>query len=464
MNVKEFFLKNKETVQLVYGILLIILIPILIVYNTVFIIKKYNQTIDTALQQQVLTVGRTVYTFIENDLDNADFLQQKLDTLRERNNTFIEISILRHEDKDFKVIASTNRENIGKIQNYKFYELSFLEEDNNALATDSLRLKKSTDGEYFFEPSEAGDPYWLVAMPLRDADGNKSALLSMRVSAQIVEQATRYNRNASVFLLVFTIIIVVLFLSVAIRLWDYALLYKKIKEVDKMKDEFISIASHELRTPVTGIKGYSELIIDGTLGEASGEVKDGARKIFQATKRLAVLVEDLLNVSRIEQGRMEINSKAQDIQPIIKEVVEELAIQAEKKELELKYKASNESLPLVNIDKNRIKQILINIIGNSIKYTKKGTVEVRARVKDKKLEIMVKDSGIGMSVKERERLFQKFYRVQNENTKKISGTGLGLWITKELVNLMNGTISIDSIENVGTQVTILFPIINKNKN
>jgi len=298
---------------------------------------------------------------------------------------------------------------------------------------------------------------------MENAAGEKQALLAMRLSSKIVDELTNYNRNASIFLLVLTVLIVILFLAAAVRLWDYAVLYKKIKEVDQMKDEFISIASHELRTPVTGIRGYVSMILEGTFGKVSGKMEESLKMVEGAATRLASLVEDLLNVSRIEQGRLAIEASPQDAGQIIKNIMAELSIQAKQKNLELKYQPHAEKLPLLNIDDERFKQVLINLIGNAIKYTEKGQVEVTTAEKNngKTLEIKIKDTGIGMSAADRERLFQKFYRVQTEKTKNITGTGLGLWITKQIIELMKGTIMIDSMEGVGTQVTLQFPVVKK---
>ncbi|RLC37610.1 hypothetical protein DRH27_03645, partial [Candidatus Falkowbacteria bacterium] len=273
-----------------------------------------------------------------------------------------------------------------------------------------------------------------------------------------------YNRNLSIYLLIGTVFIIMLFLFAAVRLWDYALLYNKIKEVDKTKDEFISIASHELRAPVTGIKGHTSMMLDGSLGIINDRVKNSTEMIQLAAERLNVLVEDLLDVSRIEQGRMKIDSEPANISRTIKRAIKELKVQSDIKGIIINYKPFIDSFPLINIDTKRLDQVFINIIGNAIKYTDEGSIDITVEVKnDKFLEIKIKDTGMGMSAKDRARLFEKFYRVQNKKTKGITGTGLGLWISKRLIELMDGSISVDSIEGVGTQFTIQFPIV-KNKN
>jgi len=150
-----------------------------------------------------------------------------------------------------------------------------------------------------------------------------------------------------------------------------------------------------------------------------------------------------------------------DVSQIIKDTVAELKIQADEKKLSLQYKLHRDHLPLIRVDSERFKQVLINLIGNAIKYTEKGGVEVITEEKDKgkMLEINIKDTGIGMSAKAQQRLFEKFYRVQNEKTADVVGTGLGLWITKKIVEMMRGSIRVSSIENVGTQATLRFPIV-----
>jgi signal transduction histidine kinase len=140
-----------------------------------------------------------------------------------------------------------------------------------------------------------------------------------------------------------------------------------------------------------------------------------------------------------------------------------MSFQAKEKGLSLNFEAIENTNDLINVDKDKLKQVLINIIGNSIKYTNEGSVDVKISNKEDNLVISIKDTGIGMSAKEREHLFEKFYRIKNKKTQDVVGTGLGLWITKQIVEMMKGSIFVDSIEEVGTQVTIQFPLIKKTK-
>jgi len=457
MKFKEFFIKNRETVQLAYGIILIIIIPTLIVLNTILIIGRYNRSIDVILQRQALTFGRTIYSALRDDLGNRAAIQARIDELKKRNSEIEDLSILVPEGDNFKVSAALHQADLDKVISFYFYQVAWTQPDNDGLATDSLNLASLPESETF-SSSDYSDRFWLVALPLADSGGTKKALLSLKLSSKIVDELTNYNRNMSVYLLVLTVLIVILFLAATVRLWDYVLLYQKIKEVDQMKDEFISMASHELRTPITGIRGYVSLILDGSFGAIDTKVKENLFIVQNAAARLASLVEDLLNVSRIEQNRLTMNLQLTAVGPIITDTVKELKIQANEKKLNLEYQAPAKELPSIKIDPERFKQVLINLIGNAIKYTQQGKVEIFVEVKNNLLEIRVKDTGIGMTSEERKRLFAKFYRVQNEITEKVTGTGLGLWITKRIVELMRGTITIDSIKGSGTQATLNFPV------
>ena len=455
MKLREFLANNKETIQLIYGLILVILIPLLIAYNTVFIIGKYNESLDVALQRQALTVGRSIYALIKDDLGDEKVIQEKIQELSSRNSELQELSILVPENENFKVIASSEEENLGETLEFYYYQIAWSQPDNDGLATDSLKLATTADGEKIVESFSREERFWLVAMPMKDSSGKKQALLSMKISSKIVDDLTNYNRNASIYLLAITVLIVILFLSIAIRLWDYVLLYKKIKEIDQMKDEFISIASHELRTPLTSIKGYLSLVLEGTYGKIENkEMKEGLNRTTLSVQRLEVLVEDLLNVSRIEQGRLEVKNESVEIEPLIQEITDQLKIQADEKNLLIEYTKSKEKLPSISADPEQLKQALINLIGNSIKYTEKGSVKITTEIINNKMEIKIVDTGIGMSAEEQKHLFEKFHRVQNEKTKKIIGTGLGLWITKQIIELINGKIYLESMKDVGTQVTV----------
>lgn len=465
MRLKEWIEKNSETFQLAYGLVLIILVPVLIYINVNSVIEKYNKNIDASLQKQLLTVGRSIYAFIRQDLDDSEKLQKDIERLSKKNAEFQSIEILTPEKKTengeiktiFKIVASLDKNNLGKNVDLYYYDLAWGLRDDDALATRYIEAFRDQKGKVQLSNISKSDHFWYLAMPMNDANNDKKAILSIKVSSKIIDDLQNENQNSSTFWLIITVIAVITFLSINIRLWDYAILYRKIKEVDQMKDEFISMASHELRTPLSAIKGYVSLVLEGTFGKITNpDMEKSLVRVMASTKRLEELVEDLLNVSRIEQGRLDISMTGTKIEPIVEEINAQLKISADEKGLALSYSKPAATLPPIDCDPERLKQILINLVGNSIKYTEKGSVTVTTEVnKDGKLEIKVKDTGIGMSAEAQKKLFEKFYRIKNEKTEKIIGTGLGLWITKQIVELMNGKIFVESMEGAGTQITVI---------
>ena len=435
----KFLQDNK---QVVYSIIIMIVIPGIVIFNTWLFSDSFQKTIDQSLQDKAVGIGESVNASLTNKLDSPEEMQALADNWKQYNDDTKSLDIYYHEGDNFKLVAGLDKSKIGTVDNSTVYVIAW---SNNWPSAQKI--------------FENGASYWLVVMPLKDLQGSKQALLVMKLSADVVDTVLSVALAKSYFVLLLGVVFIILLLFGNSRLFEYSILYNKIKEIDQMKDEFISMASHELRTPVTVIQGYVSLILeDEEKLKISGEVKDYLSIINISTDRLKSLIEDLLDVSRIEQGRMKVNNQVMDIWPIIEETVKELKIQADTKGLALLSQLEPGAKTLIKIDKDRMKQVLINIIGNSIKYTPKGSVEVKVKNKDKSLIITIKDTGIGMSAKEREHLFEKFYRVKKKETEDIVGTGLGLWITKQIVELMNGTIAVDSMEGVGTQITMELPL------
>lgn len=444
MNFK--FLRDNK--QVVYSIALMILIPGVIILNTWIFSTSFRKTIDQSLQDKAIGIGESVNAGLSNQLNSPEEMQTFIDNWKGYNSDTKSLDIFYRDNDTFKLVATmNNNEKLGKEDNSLVYTIAW---NNNWPSAQKIYESDGTNNHR----------YWLVVMPLKDLNGQKQALLSMKLSADVIDTIMAIVLGKSYWMLLITIIFIVLLLLVNSRLFEYSILYNKIKEVDAMKDEFISMASHELRTPVTVIRGYATMMLEEAqkLG-VNNEAKEYLSIIDVSSERLNSLIEDLLNVSRIEQGRLKMDIKEIEIWPLIEETIKEMKIQADNKGLVLSCVLEPNTKSFIFADKDRLKQVLINIIGNSIKYTPSGSVEVKALNRDSNLVIIIKDTGIGMTAKQREHLFEKFYRIKTKKTEDIVGTGLGLWITKQIIELMKGTITIDSMENVGTQVTLEFPLI-----
>ena len=223
---------------------------------------------------------------------------------------------------------------------------------------------------------------------------------------------------------------------------ELVLANKKLKTLDKLKDEFISLASHELRTPMTAIKSYLWMVLEGRGGEITEKQKDYLDRAYKSTDRLIALINDMLDVSRIESGRIVLDLKAIKLEELVDDVVSELKPKAD--ELgSLIAVVLTKTLPEVLADYNKIKEVLINLVGNSLKFTpREGRITIRLTQKDNMIETEVSDTGTGIKSQDLPKLFQKFSMVGDSVQKQQNpqGTGLGLYISKAIVELHGGKI------------------------
>lgn len=217
----------------------------------------------------------------------------------------------------------------------------------------------------------------------------------------------------------------------------------KLKDLDKLKTEFLSLASHQLRSPLTAIKGYTSMVLEGDFGELNDKAKEAIERVFQSTMNLTKVVEDLLNVSKIEQGGMKFVMEDFSLVEIARDMSKDLSISAEKKGLKLTFEGDKDEDCMVNGDKEKLRQVVLNLIDNSIKYTKEGSVNVSVKRVSDKVVFSVKDTGMGMTPEIKATLFQKFSRGEGSRM-NTGGSGLGLYLAKEIMEAHKGTIDVDS--------------------
>ena len=233
-----------------------------------------------------------------------------------------------------------------------------------------------------------------------------------------------------------------------------AIANSKLRQLDKAKSEFISIASHQLRTPLTAIKGFVSLLLEGTYGQVPETQKGALEKVYISNERLVQLVEDLLNISRIESGRMEFDFQEGQIEDLVTEAVNTLDLSAKAKGLYLEWKKPAQLAPKTKIDITKIKEVISNMIDNAIKYTQKGGVTVRMEngaffdhtTMERKhvLRVIVSDTGIGMEKEDIENIFDKFVRGKEISHYHTDGTGLGMFIAKKVTEAHQGKIWAES--------------------
>jgi PAS domain S-box-containing protein len=229
------------------------------------------------------------------------------------------------------------------------------------------------------------------------------------------------------------------------------------KQLEQMKDEFVGTVSHELRTPLTAIKGFIELVADGDAGPLSDAQREFLQIAARNTDRLGNLINDLLDVNRIESHHLEIRREPTDVVTVLEDVGATFGSLAEAKGLG--FSTQIDPIPPITGDAPRLVQVFSNLVSNAIKYTPSGEVGIRARVNEGWMEVCVYDTGIGLSKDEQARLFTKFFRGRNPVVTESRGTGLGLVIVKAIVEKHNGTIEVDSRPGKGTRFRVRLPLV-----
>lgn len=435
--------KLNENKEFLYAIFLILAIPTAMVINTFILIQKVNNDFETEITSKANLASTVLTTSIKEVATNSAQLYSHIQKIASDSADVKGLTVMSFKQGNPIIMATT--------------------EGEDSLSTNNILQSKLawTTGQPYTTKLEIlddnGNParLWQVSTPLREKDEN-IAVVNLKISGQKTDNLIAKLTQDALLLTGGTIIILVLLLLNHFRFFGYAQTFVKLKEVDEMKDNFISMASHELRTPVTALRGFAQL---AAMNYQKGNTKDLGRDlgiIDKSADGIANLVNDMLDVSRIEQKRMAVELKPIDITAVTAEVLTQLNAQALEKKLVLNYQKTT---PLIILaDEQKLKQVLVNIIGNSIKYTPAGSISVSHETSGDKVRTLISDTGMGIPAEELPKLFDKFHRVRNEQTKNIRGTGLGLWITKQIIEIMNGKLMVESIQNKGTTMIVSFPL------
>lgn len=246
----------------------------------------------------------------------------------------------------------------------------------------------------------------------------------------------------------------------------------KEKAEEREQAEFISTASHEMRTPVASIEGYLGLALNPATAHIDEKARDFITKAHESAQHLGRLFQDLLDISKVEDGRMKNNPKVINVNEFLKDIFDGLATKADEKQLNYIFmpdivgESKEKSLQPIfyaNIDPDHFREVVSNLIENAIKYTPSGEVVVNVTGDDKQISVSVKDSGIGIPAEDIPHLFQKFYRVDNSDTREIGGTGLGLYLSRRLAEAMSGNLRVESKYKEGSTFYLEIPRMNSSE-
>lgn len=450
-NLKKGFKKVIDNPQLIYTIFVAVFITGAFIFISLKFAGIASDAQDRLINVRIGSLQDAFVSFAGDKMDDGDYLNNKIENIVSTNETIKNFKVVVKKSEvnketnlsetSYNIIASNNKDEIGQVDE----QASFLFTLASGDPSHSITIELNEDNERLFKTA-------------RVIKGNSGNILGAVITTQTLSLADlliESNMMRGWVILVIVIILIMFLLFRYSRIIDYMELYKKLKEVDQLKDDFISMASHELRTPLSVIRGYAEFMSEAP--ELKEETKNYVSKIDTSAKDLDILVGDILDVSRIQQGRMSFDLKKINPSEMIDQVVSSLLLPAKEKGLDISFdKKDVQDSQYISVDEVRFKQVLVNIIGNAVKYTPKGEVTVRQYTEKGKLYIRVSDTGIGMTEEERKKLFEKFYRIRNKETENIRGTGLGLWITYQIIKQMNGDLSVESIKGVGSHFIVSF--------
>jgi len=231
---------------------------------------------------------------------------------------------------------------------------------------------------------------------------------------------------------------------------------ERLKELDRLKSMFIASMSHELRTPLNSIIGFTGMTLQGLSGELNDEQKDNLARVYQSAKHLLALITDVIDISKIEAGRIDLFPEEVSLKIIIDEAIATVEPQLKEKRLTLVVDMPADVM--LNTDRKRLLQCLINFLSNGVKFTEKGGITITARELNADMEISVTDTGIGIAEKDMPKLFEAFERLDTHLRVKAGGTGLGLYLTKKLAtDILQGSVSVQSMEGQGSTFTLRVP-------
>jgi signal transduction histidine kinase len=456
----KYFNVLQRNYQLLLALVLVVFIPTALLALNYFTIKKVKDNLDVEITNKAALSTNIAKNYIQQAWPDKQKVQDRVLTIVNENRELKALDVLVPEEGgDFKIVASISERNEGKIVENTLNNIAW-KEDFLTFSTNAGGMSSDQSLESY--DYQSGARYQMVVRTLKNSQGEKVALLSSKVSLEQINALTQELIFRSYFFSGLIILAILILIATNFKLFQEAAVSNRLKEVDRMKDEFISIASHELRAPLTAIKGYVSMMDDDIKAKKFDNLNGYIAPITVATERLGNLVKDMLDVSRIEQNRIEIEKEELSPHLIVKEVINQFKFQAKDKSLKLYAQSPDPKAEqaIVSADKDRFTQVITNLISNAIKYTPAGEVTAKLQLDEKKKNILIKvrDTGVGMNAEDRKKLFKKFSRIKNRSTSNVSGTGLGLWITKRLVELQKGDIWVDSIEGEGSEFTVKMPV------
>jgi len=468
------FIKNgilfiKKNPSILYSLVLIVLLPAALFFNTFRTIQSFQTAIDLNLQTQAITINNVLGPMIARDFSgsgnlNQEMVQRTIDLLVGNaviegdavagNNLNIEnIRVIVKEGLDFKVVAAEDHTNVGKTLN--------TDPEFNGETMVAIAWGSSTDIMGWVE--QDGDRYWRIIKVFTDSQsGNIYGLLVADIPTRELDAMTASTVVQAAIILVISIFLALALIFQHTRLFAFVSRTSDLEAQCKVKDQFIRMAGHELQSPVTNMRWVLEALQEEVAANGTDIQKQYIERITSSVNGLGKLVTDILEVSHLEQGKMDFDPQKILPADIISQIVNNVKLKVEGKGLKISYQA-NDFHYFINANQARFTQIVTNLVENAIKYTPAGEIKISitAETGRRRCIITVQDTGFGISAEGQKKMFEQFYRVKTAANAGIPGTGLGLWMAREMARKMNGDIMLESIERMGSRFFVYFPLCDK---
>lgn len=430
------FLHLRQHSELWFVAVLAIALPALLLYLTVSVLTTAQSTNTSTEKARVATIQSVIETVLLAGDHNSQALLTKL------------VADLPQEHNDIRTLSIVTETKDG----LKFFVAPDGTSGTAVLKADELyRVALTNPGESFiFEVQADGERRWRVYRAVENGDArfyiyseHSLAAVDARFASQVL---------VSYGLLALIVVFLLIFAYWSARQVDYKARYGVSQNALREHELFTSTIVHELRAPLTALRGYASMIQEAA--DVPPTYRTHADQIKRSAARLIVLVSDYLEVTKLRSGTSTTALAPVNIVQIIEQVVAELRPSAIEKRLSLAVDAP--SVVTISSNEKFFTQISTNLLSNAIKYTEAGSIVITVTEEQRAVEMRIRDTGTGMSAEDQKRLFAPFSRVGNTATQSITGSGLGMWITKLMVEQLGGTIGVESIKGVGTHVVVRF--------
>lgn len=428
----------KEHPDFSFTLLLVLVVPIAFLYTGQQFLSVAADNQERLEKDKIGVLQDVFMQLVIANKDNPEYLQTQIDQLSELNPDITKFRVAKEVNNRIYIIAAAHQElRYTYEENIDLYNFSTLEQD------DSLIF------EYF-----SGDTRLWQAFRSVLTDTGENYFIFTETSFARTDQLFQQRIDNAYYWLSGVLLVLMYLAYRHLRLIDYGYLYREAQAAITTRDLFTNMVTHELRAPLTAMRGYASMIHENS--DVDFAIREQALRIQQSSSRLLAIVNDLLEVARLQSGKMKVDFYETNICDVIKNTLNELESSAREKSVVLSSNIHTDECVLVT-DEKRMAQVITNLVSNAIKYTENGTITVVLKVNAMDVEIRVQDTGMGISAADQKKLFAPFFRVDSSDVSQITGSGLGMWITKQLVSLLQGSIAVESIKNVGTHVVVTLP-------